>query len=313
MQILNFQRMSTEDGPGIRTTLFVKGCPLACKWCHNPESISFKKQIEWLAVRCIGCNICVKSCSSGALSRNEAGEVVIDREKCTLCMKCISECPTLALECKGEDKSVKEIFEELVKDRAYFGADGGVTLSGGEILAQSREAAELLQMLKDVGIKTAVDTCGLCKKSDFDAVLPYTDLFLYDIKLIDDEEHKRFTGQSNKIILENYKYLMEKIAGTDKKIWIRTPIIPGATDTDSNIKGIAEFIGGIPERWELCAFNNLCRDKYKRLYLDWDYAVTGLMTRERMNELVSIAHAAGAQAATWTGAVRLKETESQEG
>jgi pyruvate formate lyase activating enzyme len=138
-------------------------------------------------------------------------------------------------------------------------------------------------------------------------VLPYTDLFLYDIKLIDDKEHMSYTEQSNKVILDNYKYLAEKISGTDKKIWIRTPIIPGATDTDSNIKGIAEFIGDMPERWELCAFNILCRDKYKRLYLEWDYAGAGLMSRERMDELVSVAHSAGASQAVWTGAVAITD------
>lgn len=305
MLILNYQRMSTEDGPGIRTTLFVKGCPLACKWCHNPESIDFRKQIEWIEVRCIGCKICLNSCKAKALSMDKDGSIVIDRDKCVLCLKCVSECPTIALECKGEDKSIQEIFSELIKDKAYFTNGGGVTLSGGEILSQSKAAAELLKLLKNAGVHTAVDTSGLCKKSDIDAVLPYTELFLYDIKHIDENEHKRYTEQSNKIILENLEYLAEKVKNTDKKIWIRTPIIPNATDTDENIRGIARFIIDKSDKWELCAFNNLCKDKYKRLYMEWDYQCTQLMSKERMAELVQAAKDEGYINVSYTGATRL--------
>lgn len=304
MLILNFQRMSTEDGPGLRTTLFVKGCPLKCRWCHNPESISFKKQIEWLQVQCIGCMECVKTCPNKALTASEEG-IIIDREKCMACGKCIDNCPSGALEAKGKDITVEEAYKELVKDKAYFGQDGGVTLSGGEIMSQAKEAAELLRMLKENGINTAVDTCGLTKQENFDLMFPYTDVFLYDIKLIDSKEHEEFTGVKNEQILSNFLYLAEKIKGTDKRIWVRTPIIPGATDTDANIRGIARFIKGKYERWEMCAFNNLCRDKYDRLYQDWFYKTTELMTDERMDELVSIAEEEGLSEVYRTGTTRL--------
>lgn len=308
MLILNYQRMSTEDGPGLRTTLFVKGCPLKCRWCHNPESISFKKQIEWLQVRCMGCGECIKSCPNGALTATEKG-IIVDRDKCIACGTCINACPTGAIECKGTETTLAEAFKELIKDAAYFGQEGGVTLSGGEIMAQAKEAAELLKMLKEHGIGTAVDTCGLTNKANFDLVFPYTDVFLYDIKLIDPEQHEKFTGVRNDIILENFSYLAEKVKGTDKRIWIRTPIIPGATDTDENIRGIARFIKGKYERWEMCAFNNLCRDKYDRLYQEWFFAKTELMTDERMDELVHIAEEEGLTNVYRTGATRLRTGE----
>lgn len=304
MLILNYQRMSTEDGPGLRTTLFVKGCPLKCRWCHNPESISFKKQIEWLEVRCMVCMECVKRCPNQALNASPQG-IVVDREKCIACETCIDNCPTGALEAKGQEVTPEQALKELMKDKAYFGPDGGVTLSGGEIMAQADEAAKLLRMLKEQGIGTAVDTCGLTRQEKFDLVFPYTDVFLYDIKLINSEEHKTFTGVGNEQILSNFLYLTEKVKGTGKRIWVRTPIIPGATDTDENIRGIARFIKGRYERWEMCAFNNLCRDKYDRLYQDWFYKKTELMTDERMDELVAIARAEGLDEVYRTGATRL--------
>ena len=305
MLILNYQRMSTEDGPGLRTTMFVKGCPLKCRWCHNPESISYKKQIEWIQVRCIGCGFCVKNCPNQALTATEQG-ILIDRNKCVACGRCIDVCPTGALEQKGKDISVEQAYKELIKDEAYFGGDGGVTLSGGEIMSQAKEASELLKKLKERGLGTAVDTCGLTAWENFELVFPYTDVFLYDVKLYDSKEHETFTGVTNEIIKDNFCRLADKVKGTDKRIWVRTPIIPGATDTDDNIRNIARFIKGKYERWEMCAFNNLCRDKYDRLYQDWFYAKTELMTNERMDELVEIAKSEGLTEVYRTGATRLE-------
>jgi pyruvate formate lyase activating enzyme len=296
MKVLDIQRMSTEDGPGLRTTVFVKGCPLACTWCHNPESIPPKSHVEWLGVRCIGCGICAQVCPKGGITFDDEG--VHTAEFCDACGTCTRECPTQALELKGVNYTVDDLYDIVIKDRAFWGADGGVTLSGGEITLQWEDALEMFKKLRTAGVHTALDTCGFCKRETLETLLPYTDIFLYDLKLFDDDEHKKFTGQSNKIILENFEWL----TGTDARIWVRTPIIPGATDTDENIKGLAGIVRDRVEKWELCAFNNLCRDKYTRLGREWDFKSAGLMTKERMEELTELAKASGSPVAVWSGA-----------
>jgi pyruvate formate lyase activating enzyme len=308
LRVLNFQRMSTEDGPGLRTTLFVKGCPLSCKWCHNPESIEIHPEIEWLDARCMGCGSCAAVCPSGALEQSDKG-VFIDREKCLLCFACVDACPTVALERKGVDMDTDEIFAELVKDRAYFGEDGGVTLSGGEIALQYEAAAEILRKLKETGIHTAIDSCGLCSRDALDLMLPYTDLVLFDLKLADSERHKYWTGASNAKIIENFEYLCSLRQGerADLELWVRTPIIPGATDDDENIADIARLVRDRADRWELCAFNNLCRDKYRRLGRDWEFNKSALMSKGRMNELARLAELNGGKNVLWTGATALEE------
>lgn len=309
MLVLNIQRMSTEDGPGLRTTLFLKGCPLKCCWCHNPESIDVNKHLEWVEVRCIGCKSCVKACKQGALSSNEKNEIVIDQTKCIRCGECVDACPAGALELKGDRKTVQDVFSELMKDRSYWGENGGVTISGGEPLLQSKKVKELLKMFHEKGVHTALDTSGLCSEQAIDDVFPYVSLFLYDLKVIDREKHIRFTGQPNDKILSNYRYLVDKCKGTDKKIWIRTPIIPGATDSDENIMQIANIIKNDDiDKWELCAFNNLCKDKYDRLYQDWVYAGKSLMTKKRMDKLLKIAKENGVKNAIWSGMTKLEET-----
>ena len=293
--------MSTEDGPGLRTTLFAKGCTLACLWCHNPEAIDPKSHIEWMGVRCIGCRTCIGVCPRHGITLDEEG--VHTSDECDACGTCVKACPTEAREMKGIDMTPDELFRELVKDRAYWGDDGGVTLSGGEILMQADDAAELLKLLHADGIHTAVDTCGFVSRSAIDKVLPYTDIFLYDLKLFDEKEHIRFTGQPNRQILDNFEYL----AGTGKRIWVRTPVIPGATDTDENIRGIASVVRDRAEKWEMCAFNNLCADKYERLGRQWTFKDSKLMTARRMDELVSTAESAGAQRVVWSGMSRKGE------
>ena len=301
MKVLDIQRMSTEDGPGLRTTVFFKGCPLACAWCHNPESISPKSHVEWLGVRCIGCRTCEAVCPQKGIWLDETG--VHTSENCEACGTCTRECPTGALELKGIDYGIDELFDIVMKDRAYWGESGGVTLSGGEVTLQWKEALPLLAKFKEAGVHTAVDTSGLAKREVFEALMPVTDLFLYDLKLIDPEEHRRFTSCDNDLILANFEYLIEHGAN----IWVRTPIIPGATDTDENIKGIASVVRDLAERWELCAFNNLCRDKYERLGQEWDFRTAGLMTKSRMEELAALAVASGAPEAVYTGATAREE------
>lgn len=288
IRYLDIQRMSSEDGPGLRTTIFLKGCSLACAWCHNPESIAKKFQVHWVAARCIHCGSCDNVCSTGALTRDEDG-IHIDRRLCSGCCACVSACPTLALECKGIDAEPEELCRELVKDRAYFGRDGGVTLSGGEALLQDG-TIELLRLLKQAGIQTAVDTCGMVFTEQLQAALPYTDILLYDLKLMNDADHMRWTGRGNAMILRNLGVAALWAKGNGR-LWIRTPIIPGATDSDENIRAIGDRINAIggAERWELCAFNNLCTDKYQRLDIDWAFKNTPLVSKKRMEELLTIA------------------------
>jgi pyruvate formate lyase activating enzyme len=291
--ILSLQRLSTEDGPGIRTTVFFKGCPLRCTWCHNPESLSPHPQVQWLESRCIACHTCLVFCPKGALSDSDGG-IKIDRARCDGCGACAQECPSNALELLGRQIGVDELLSELFKDRAYYEkSGGGVTLSGGEPTQQASFSADLLYKLKEAGISTALDTCGLCSPQVLERLLPCVDLMLFDLKLLDPELHKKYTGQSNDLILAN----LERIAAAGKRIWIRTPLIPGATDSIANIQAIGSYLAlrftDRVERWELCAFNNLCRDKYRRLGLDWPYTAAPLVTSWALAEIEACARNSG--------------------
>lgn len=284
--VLDIQRMSTEDGPGLRTTVFLKGCPLRCEWCHNPESISPEVEIEYFPDKCIGCTLCINDCPEGALSMGEGG-IVRDREICRLCLRCSENCPALAVRTKGKRYTPEALVTELIKDKAYFGENGGITISGGEALFQIEFTAELCRLLKGEGLHVAVDTCGLCPFSAFEAVLPYADLFLYDLKIFDSAEHKIHTGADNRLIFDNLKKLAERLEETGAALWVRTPIIPGATDSEGNIAAISNFIQNELrdnfDRWELCAFNNLCGAKYRRFGKEWKYSDVPLIEAVRMD------------------------------
>lgn len=314
LKVLDIQRLSTEDGPGLRTTVFVKGCPLHCAWCHNPESIQPQEQIIWLENRCIGCRLCQKICPEQGISFTEAGQVR-DLEKCTGCQSCAEICPTLSVEVKGRDWDVDDLVKELLKDRAYFEkSGGGITVSGGDPMLQWDKVLVLFRKLKEAGISTALDSALLTTHKALDAVLPYVDLILMDIKLIDEAEHKHWTGVSNVPILDNIRYIaQEKRCGNiAAKIWIRTPIIPGATNTEKNIAGISRFIDthlkGLYERWEMCAFNNLCRDKYRRLGITWQFATTPLMKRAEMDAIHAVAQRENSEPEKifWTGSTAVE-------
>ncbi len=298
-QILNLQRLSTEDGPGIRTTIFFKGCPLNCAWCHNPESILRGRQIQWLENRCIGCNTCIMECPQNCLTRAEDG-LQINREACSVCGICVENCPANALEILGRDISLSELLKEVSKDRAFFEkSEGGVTFSGGEPTLQPDYVLQLAKKLRQAGIRTALDTCGLCSRGTLESLLPFVDTILFDIKIMDEVEHQRWTGQSNRVILENLKWLSSQLRQMKSpvELWIRTPLIPGATDLTENILAISHFLDehcrDVVQRWELCAFNNLCRDKYRRLDLDWEFGSAPLMTRSHLESICRYARQNG--------------------
>jgi pyruvate formate lyase activating enzyme len=316
-QILHLQRLSTEDGPGIRTTVFFKGCPLHCAWCHNLESISSRMQTQWFAVRCLDCCTCIEACPNGCLTMTDNG-LLIDRVRCQACGKCAEACPSGGLEAIGTTVSVEELLTELLKDSAYFNkSGGGVTLSGGEPTFQPDFAEALLCGLKEQGIATALDTCGLTSTHTLDRLLPFTDLVLFDLKLNDPSLHLEFTGVSNKQILENLVHIRDYRRNQTRPIelWIRTPLIPGATATEENLQAVGRYLvdtlNGSVSRWELCAFNNLCRDQYKRLGLEWAYAQAPLMTAGELAHCEQIAKASGLRPdlVLATGATRAVESQ----
>lgn len=307
--VLDTQRMSTEDGPGIRTTVFFKGCSLACSWCHNPESISSAPHMEWYSVRCIGCMSCAAACPNGALAFVKSG-LLFRREHCIACGQCAEHCPTRAIELKGRVWSEDELFSYLLKDKAYFEkSGGGITFSGGEPLLHAAYLAPLLTRLREAGIHTAIDTAGNVPKRTLLDLLPLTDLVLYDLKIWDDKQHKNYTKAGNTRILENAQELAAYIrAAGSPTLWIRTPIIPGATDSKENIEGIGRFIkkemAGVVERWELCAFNNLCRDKYERMDTEWCFSDVALSSKETLSSLTKIAQQyVPNHVAMWSGSV----------
>jgi pyruvate formate lyase activating enzyme len=309
--IFQIQKMSTEDGPGIRTTVFFKQCPLKCIWCHNPESILKKPQLEWFKHKCIGCKICIETCQQGALSLEEDG-MHIDREKCNSCGDCSEECPSTALHMFGELWLLEDLYYEIQKDKVYYTqSHGGITVSGGEPTLQSDFILDFLKKCKENGISTALDTCGYASKKIYEKLLPHVDLVLLDIKEINSDKHKEFTGVPNDLILENAIWISNYVKENSKKLWVRTPIIPNYTATEKNIKGIGEFIvnklHNIPERWDLLSFNNLCTAKYERLDMDWPLKDIPLMTKDEMDDFVEFAKKIGVKNAQWSGLTKKED------
>ncbi len=315
--ILEIQRMSTEDGPGIRTTVFFKGCPLRCTWCHNPESLSRKPQVQWIGSRCIGCHTCEETCPHDAVTFTVDG-IIIDRAICNGCGLCAEKCPSTAMELLGKKWSVTDLIEEVIKDRAFFEkSGGGITVSGGEPTMQAPFVSLFLKGLRAHGIQTALDTCGLCSTATLETLLPFADIVLFDMKVIDATRHNELTGSDNSLILNNLEFVADYVHKHlhPQTLWVRTPVIPEATATAENITAIGRFISALPrkavKKWELCTFNNLCVDKYRRLGMTWDFMDTELITTDRIEELVAAAKKSGVDPSIvhWSG-LTLLEAES---
>jgi glycyl-radical enzyme activating protein len=241
--VFDIHRFSLNDGPGIRTTIFLKGCPLRCDWCHNPESQSFKPQLSFNPEKCLNCFECVKACPNG-VHQNLDGKHVINWESCTTSGECVKVCAYDALKIIGSENTITEIISEVLKDINYYRkSGGGLTISGGEPLAQPEFTLELLKAAKKVGIHTCVDTCGLASLDSYKEILPYTDLFLFDYKVTDNKKHKDLTGGGNRQILKNLEYLISNKA----EVILRCPLIPTINDEEKHLEGIAEIIKKYPE------------------------------------------------------------------
>ncbi len=260
--IFNVQKFSVHDGPGIRTTVFFKGCPLKCLWCHNPESQSSKKQMLFDSDKCVLCGTCVKVCDQNAI-KIENNKLTTDPDKCTCCRKCEMYCIPGARQVAGREYTVEEILKEVMKDKVFYEqSKGGVTVSGGEPLLQIDFVEELFKRLKEENIHTAVDTCGAVGFENIQRASRYTDLFLYDIKLMDDEAHREFTGMSNKLILDN----LRKLSEIHKNINLRMPVIDGVNGDIRHIEKTIDFIKGLGiKKINLLPYHDIARHKYKRL------------------------------------------------
>jgi pyruvate formate lyase activating enzyme len=266
--LYNIQPFSVQDGPGIRTTVFLKGCPLSCLWCHSPESQSTDWELSYLSARCVGtdvCGRCLEACPEHAISANcTSSTVAIDRTRCTACLHCTEVCTAKALMPSGYHLSVEEVFERIVKDKPYYEPDGGVTISGGEPMQQFSFTYALAKQCNENGISVCLDTTGYAPEEDYLSILPYIDLFLYDLKQMDSHQSEKLTGVPNEQILSN----AESIAAHGGNFQIRVPIIPKLNDTEENLRRTAQFCVSLGEAVtdiQLLPYHNMGIGKYERI------------------------------------------------
>jgi pyruvate formate lyase activating enzyme len=272
--VFNIQKYCLQDGPGIRTTVFLKGCPLSCSWCHNPEGIALEAEIAVVESRCLSCGECRRACRFRGSLPGE-GMLQTRNEICTMCGDCVRACPTGARQFTAKEMTVGEIMREVVQDRIFYeDSRGGATFSGGEPLMQVRFLRELLEACRAEGISTAVDTCGYACSEDLLGIAPITDLFLYDLKFMDDVKHRQYTGVSNALILNNIKAL----GSIHGNIWLRVPLIPDVNDCDGELEALARFAASVRgiRRVNLLPYHRTGLQKFRRL--GRTYGLDGLQT-----------------------------------
>lgn len=259
----NIQRFSIQDGPGIRTTVFLKGCPLSCKWCSNPESQNSCQELMYRGQKCQGCGSCVQECPEEAVQLVD-GRSVIDRAKCTLCFDCVDVCCSGALEISGQTRTLDEIFDEVCRDELFYkNSGGGVTVSGGEPLLQSDFVLQFFKRCREKSLDTTLDTSGFAKWEEIEKILPYTDRILYDLKHLDPDRHLQGTGVKNDLILDN----LLRIVNTESAgVWIRIPVIPGYNDSERHVSEMALFLRDLKiEKVSLLGFHKWGTPKYEFL------------------------------------------------
>jgi pyruvate formate lyase activating enzyme len=261
--IFNIQKYSVHDGPGIRTTLFLKGCPLRCVWCHNPEGISRAREMVVIENRCLDCRQCRVACPHRDTVPGE-GALPPRSEVCEMCGACVEACPTQGRQMVGHELEVSQVLETILQDQVFYeDSGGGVTFSGGEPLSQPDFLRGLLEACREHGLHTAVDTCGFTRREDLLAVAALTGLFLFDLKFMDDAKHRQYTGVSNALILEN----LEALGRVHKRIWVRVPLVSGINDHPDDLEAAARFAAAIPgvEQVNLLPFHRNGMSKTMRL------------------------------------------------
>jgi pyruvate formate lyase activating enzyme len=285
-KIFNIQRFSIHDGPGIRTTVFLKGCNLRCFWCHNPEAARMQSEIQFFPEKCISCGACVEVCPEDAQLLTGNIRVYL-RDACQACFRCVEECFSGALYKVGKEVTVSDVLKVIEEDQGYYHfSEGGVTFSGGEPLLQKPFLKAILLACRVRGIHTAVDTAGNISWEALDDIRSLVDLFLFDVKAFDEEIHRQATGVGNQLIYNNLKRLSE----TGSPIWVRFPVIPGVNDSEEEVRQIAAFLGPLQNiQWvELLPFHTLGSEKYASLGLDYPAAGTIPPSKEKMAKLQAL-------------------------
>ena len=289
--VFNIQHYSVHDGPGIRTIVFLKGCPLECRWCSNPESQQYSPELAYNENNCIGtteCSWCKTACSFDAIHDGEAGKIAIDRKACQKCFKCVEACPSKALHTFGTVMTVPEVIKIVEADSIFYSrSGGGLTISGGEPLTQGDFTYALIKEAKRRRIDATIETCGHADWAQLERIAPYLKIILYDIKHMDNAKHQEYTGISNKLILENFIKLRETFPGLH--ILVRTPVVPGFNDTEEDITAIVNFIKDKPNvSYEILPYHRMGQQKYS--YIGREYQLRDIkLSEEKTKSLQEIA------------------------